>query len=286
MQKKKNSSLGVIIVVLVVIAAVVGGAYYLTTVTGDKTDETAENEATDTTDTDDETKPAVTAEEAYDAAVTSLTESKSMQYTIQANNNMSLNVPDNPDQNMEQSMEMTGNGKEDIENNKFYSKQEETVDGALKVTEVIIIGDKVYTKEGEGEFKQEDKKGDELIVSEMLQKLAVEDYEVAGSEKVEGEDCFHYILKLDRDSLISFVENLGGGGEGGFDTEELTYEKFGVDFWVSKASEKIMKADIKLQGVETSIPEDPSGKATMEMNMDILLRLSDWGKAVEIKAPV
>ena len=93
-----------------------------------------------------------TPAKAFKDSLKKFNEGDYVQFDSDGDISVEVKVPDYPEFNIEMDMEMTGEGKVDIQNNKMYQKTVTKMDEESQTTEVYIIGDVLYIREGSGDF--------------------------------------------------------------------------------------------------------------------------------------
>ncbi|MBN2015863.1 hypothetical protein JW766_03440 [Candidatus Dojkabacteria bacterium] len=232
-----------------------------------------------------------TPEKAFDKAIASINED-SYEYTSEAEISMDISVPDYPEFSMSMTMTADGEGKVDSANDKEYTKSTVTTEGVTETTEVYYIGEDVYSRTGDDDFKKMSKDEVEDISGEtydVYKNLSSDvDYTVLDDEEVDGVDCYHYSVPLDEtlleDFLASFTETIGN--DPSVTMGDVTINDAKIEMWVSKSSSKAVKSVMMIG--ELSVSATTSGvEMKMSMNdLEVATMFMNWGEKVDIEAPI
>jgi len=264
------------------------------TTAGDESDATAVTESN--TDSSVSTGTDTNADDIYAEATNSFKEGDYYKYDGTVSLSVTVKVPEYPSANVSMSMDMTQEGKVDIQKDYLYSKITQKMEGLSETSESYVIGDDIYVKTGSGTFEKytfEEAEESGFILADSLDsdfyEFADNQHSYIGMEKIDGIDCYYYQVEVDEVYLDSFTNYFNRSFEqatGGYKASDIKYSGSSLGFWVSEDTQLLLKAELIIK------------KITMEINADgIVMNLSiddvvssnlffDWGKKVEIEAPI
>jgi hypothetical protein len=239
-----------------------------------------------------------TPEKAYSEAIAKFEEGEYYQFETTADITLDIETPDYPEYNDSSDIAVTNTGKVDIQNDKIYIKSETDTEGVSQTSEFYNIGDNIYVKAGGGDFSQYTEEeareqgvsgGDRNIeISNSL--TGDEEYSLLAEETVEGEDCYHYKVTLDKsilDQMIDdFVLSMEKSGNLGIEAEDVEIENATIEIWISKSQSSVIKSITRMDKMGYTGEEEGVRFILAMTNIEISTIFSNWDEVVEIVAPV
>jgi len=212
------------------------------------------------------------------------------QYTAEGEVSATIAFPDYPEYDMDMSMNMSGEGKEDIQNDKSYSKYTQSQDGTDTTIEKYMINDKTYTSTNGSDFVEGDvsESENETFFDLLYDAAEKEQYTVLDNEDVNGESCFHYKVELDDEQIDIISEEFTKSmvdESSELEDLELEIKVAELEIWISKSNSKLVKFTTKFE--DMTFDQENQG-ITMDVNFDInyTMNFSNWGERFDIEAPI
>lgn len=239
-----------------------------------------------------------TPEKAYKEALVKYEEGKYYQFESVAEIKLDLEMPDYPEYSSSTDIAVTNTGKVDIQNGKMYIRSDTDTDGTVQSSEYYNLEDTVYVKADGDEFSKytEEEAQEQGVLGgdrniEILTSLTGdEEYTLLADDSVDGVDCYHYEVTLDKtilDKMIDdFVLSMDKSANLKMDAEDMNITKATMELWVSKSSSTVLKSITTIEEMSYEGEEQGVGFTLSMKSINIDTKFSSWDEAVEIKAPV
>ncbi|MDD3648034.1 MAG: hypothetical protein PHS44_06080 [Candidatus Dojkabacteria bacterium] len=247
-------------------------------------------------DSGNDTSGTSDMDQVYDEAMKSFREGKYYKYNGNVSLSVRVTVPDYPSANVEMSMDMTQEGKVDIQKGDYYSKIVQTMYDITVATESYVLGEDIYVKIDSGEFEKYTLLEAQEAGYISGDTLDSDFYEFADSEHiyidtkaVGEEECYYFEVKVDEEFLDEFTDYFIQSFEratGGYKASDIQYSGSNLGFWVSKNTLLPVKAELVISKITMIVDADG---IEMKLSIDDTKSSNlffDWGKKVKIEAPV
>ncbi|MEA3255265.1 MAG: DUF6612 family protein [Candidatus Altiarchaeota archaeon] len=216
----------------------------------------------------------LTAEEVRDKSIDAIDNVKSYAFDI----DMSISAP--VKEQGKATMDMTGEGRVDIENKRVYNKMDMGTMGMTTSTETYIIDNMAYIKSPSAGWMKKEAGTDMWETQDIVksQKELMKDIEVtlSGSEKVNGVDCYILVMKPSRDELIQLLTQEIG------DTSSISATEAGEKIRSMEVREWIAKDTSLTRRSVTIMQIEAEGKL---VDMTLITDIYDYNKPMNIELP-
>lgn len=257
------------------------------------TDNDENNNDADGSDTQD---PAnMSEEEIFETAMSQFQqEPYKLENTIKADMEMDYDMEGMDSLTM--SMEMTIEAQRDPDSSNFHLVTTVSMQGIEQETEMYYVDGKLYSKmPGESFEELKGSQKDHFIdsyeqqlnpIKQMQENVSIKKRSEGG--KVNGKDTYKYTLEYDTQNMEDLVNQLFGDMS---DTEEVEISNLQIDdyttnVYISKTDLTVEKTEESLENLSMSIKSAGMTIDVKMKNMELTSVYKDWGKDLNIKAPI
>lgn len=222
----------------------------------------------------------VTPQSAFTEAISHFTDGQYYQYTQEGAVTMEI-----PDYDVTMNLDMSEEGKVDIQNDSKYSMATETVDGETSTTETYVIGSRTYTSIDGSDFDMTTTEDTGDVIQSSLEALAMDqDYDILDDESVKGEDCYHYSVNLteaDKDDIASGFTEL----EDGYTYEDVTIGDINYEIWISKATQRVIRVTMTIEEISGTLYAEGEYAQVDMTDIELTAFFTDWDVPITIEQP-
>jgi len=231
-----------------------------------------------------------TSKKAYREAVDYINNGDYYQFTDNGTIKIKTEFPDYNEYNEDNIIVLNGEGSVDIKKKLKYRKYTEVKDNEGQVIhEIYFEQDNVYIKNQNSEFEKLENLGDinELFDEIFKETIKSEEFEILKSENINGVDCYHYKIEVDKDEIQEVSRlfiNIVIKDLQDLSSLDIAIEKSDIELWISKEKSKIVKFYINFENVHFS---EENNSVIMNIRFDISYSIyfNDWGGEVYIEIP-